>query len=73
MGTTLHPPHHAYLVQILRNVVSAAKLLANVYRVRMDIIYLLMANHAHPAPRSRHSVNFVVAPQAAIIAIAGIF
>jgi hypothetical protein len=50
--------------------VSAAKLLANVYRVIMDTIYLLMANNAQAAPRSRHSVNFVVTPQAVIIAIA---
>ncbi len=70
MGTILHPPHRAYLVQILRNAVSAAKLLANVYRVIMDIIYLLTANNAQAAPRSRHSVNFVMAPQAVIIAIA---
>ncbi len=70
MGTTLHPPHNAYLVQILRNAMSAAKLLANAFRARMDIIYLLTAQLAQVAPRSRHSVNFVVAPQAAIIAIA---
>jgi hypothetical protein len=70
VGTTLHPPHHAYLVQILRNAVSAVKLLANVYPAMMDIIYLLTANHAQTAPRSHHSVNFVVAPNTAIIAIA---
>ncbi len=70
MVTILHLPHRAYLVQILRNAVSAVKLLANVYRARMVIIYLLTVNHANPAPRSRHSVNFVVAPQAVIIAIA---
>ncbi len=70
MGTTLHPQHRAYLAQILCNAASAVKLLANVYRARMVIIYLLTANHAHPVPRSPHSVNFVVAPQVAIIAIA---
>jgi hypothetical protein len=70
VGTTLHLPHRAYLVQILRNAVSAVKLLANVYRARMVIIYLLTANHAQAVPRSPHSVNFVVAPQAVIIAIA---
>ncbi len=70
VGTTLHLPHLAYLVQILRNAVSAAKLLANVYRAMMGIIYLLTVNNAQAALRSRHSVNFVVTPQAVIIAIA---
>ncbi len=49
---------------------SVAKLLANVFRAMRDIIYLLTANNAQAVPRSRHSVNFVVAPQAVIIAIA---
>jgi hypothetical protein len=57
-------------VQILRNAVSAVKLLANVCHAMMVIIYLMTAQFAQAAPRSRHSVNFVVAPQAAIIAIA---
>ncbi len=46
MGTTLHLPHRAYLVQILHNAVSAAKLLANVYLAMRDIIYLLTAQIA---------------------------
>ncbi len=70
MGITLHPPHRAYLVQILRSAVSVAKLLANVFCAMMDIIYLLAAQLAPAAPRSRHSVNFVVAPQAVITAAA---
>jgi hypothetical protein len=71
VGTTLHLPHRAYLVQILRNAVSAAKLLANAYRAMIDIIYLLTAQFAQAVPQSRHSANFVVVPQAVIIAIAG--
>ncbi len=70
MGTTLHPPLRAYLVQILPNAVSAVKLQINVFRVRMDILYLLTAQLAQAAPRSRHNVNFVVTPQAVIIATA---
>ncbi len=70
VGTTLHPPLRAHPVQILRNAVSVVKLQINVFHVRMDILYLLTANNAQAAPRSRHSVNFVMAPQAVIIAIA---
>jgi hypothetical protein len=70
VGITLHPPHRVYLVQILRNAVSAAKLLANVFCAMMDIIYLLAAQLAPAAPLLHHSVNFVVEPPAVITAAA---
>jgi hypothetical protein len=46
VGTTLHLPLRAYLVQILRSAVTVAKLLANVFRAMMDIIYHQTAQFA---------------------------
>jgi hypothetical protein len=57
-------------VQILRNAASAAKLLINVFLATMAIFYLLATQFAAAAPRSHRSVNFAVAPQAAITATA---